>query len=89
MQVEAIHVTFTLSEFIMANSFPEIALLSATKGSMTADTAFLPIFQKICNLGYRSNQIFYYTPCITPTLVTSLRGPSPRHCAHATQLFSK
>ena len=26
------------------------------------------------------NQIFHYTCCITPNRVTSLRGPSPRHC---------
>ena len=34
-------------------------------------------------------QIFYYTHCITPKRVTSLRGPSPCHCAHATQLLLK
>ena len=31
----------------------------------------------------------YYTSCITPKRVTSLLGPSPRHCARATQLHSK
>ena len=36
-----------------------------------------------------SNQIFHYTGCITPKRVTSLRDPSPRHCARATQLLSK
>ena len=36
-----------------------------------------------------SNQIFHYTRCTTPKRVTSLRGPSPRHCARATQLLSK
>ena len=30
-----------------------------------------------------------FTCGITPKLVTSLRGPSPRHCARATQLLSK
>ena len=29
----------------------------------------------------RSNQIFHYTRCITPKCVTSLWGPSLRHCA--------
>ena len=37
----------------------------------------------------KSNQIFRYTRCSTPNRVTSLRGPSPRHCAWATQLLSK
>ena len=32
---------------------------------------------------------FIYTRCSTPKRVTSLRGPSPRHCARATQLLSK
>ena len=36
-----------------------------------------------------SNHIFHYTRCITPKRVTSLRGPYPRHCARATQVFSK
>ena len=36
-----------------------------------------------------SNQIFHYTRWITPKRVTSWRGPSPRHCARATQLLSK
>ena len=35
------------------------------------------------------NQIFHGTTCITPKRVTNLRGPSPRHCAQATQLLSK
>ena len=35
------------------------------------------------------NQIFHYTRCNTPERVTSWRGPSPRHCARATQLLSK
>ena len=37
------------------------------------------------------NQIksFIYTRCSTPKRVTSLRGPSPRHSARATQLLSK
>ena len=34
-------------------------------------------------------QMFHYTRFITPKRVTSLRGSSPRHCAWATQLFSK
>ena len=38
---------------------------------------------------WRSNQIFHYTRCKTPKRVTSWRGPSPRHCARATQLLSK
>ena len=33
------------------------------------------------------NQIFHYTRCNTPKRVTSWRGPSPRHCARATQLL--
>ena len=39
----------------------------------------------------KSNEIksFIYTRCSTPKRVTSLRGPSPRHCARATQLLSK
>ena len=36
-----------------------------------------------------SIQIFHYTRCITPKRVTTWRGPSPRHCARATQLRSK
>ena len=36
-----------------------------------------------------SNQIFHYTRCNTPKRVTSLRGPSLRHCAWATQLHAK
>ena len=35
------------------------------------------------------NQIFCYTRCITSKRPTSLWGPSPRHCAWATPLFSK
>ena len=38
---------------------------------------------------YQINQIFHYTRCNTPKRVTSWRGPSPRHCARATQLLSK
>ena len=34
------------------------------------------------------NQIFHYTRCNTPKRVTSLRGPSPRHCARVTQFIS-
>ena len=41
-----------------------------------------------CGFG-NSNQIFHYTCCIAPKRVTSLRGPSSRHCARAKQLFSK
>ena len=37
----------------------------------------------------KSNQVFYYTRCITPKRVTSLRGPFPRHCARATQLLRR
>ena len=33
--------------------------------------------------------MFPYTRCTTPKLVTSLRGPSVRHSARATQLLSK
>ena len=36
-----------------------------------------------------ANQIFDCTRCSTPKRVTSLRGPSLRHCARATQLLSK
>ena len=36
----------------------------------------------------KSNQIFHYTRCNTPKRVTSWRGPSPPHCARATQLLS-
>ena len=35
------------------------------------------------------NQLFHYTRWITPKRVRSWRGPSPRHCAWATQLLSK
>ena len=35
------------------------------------------------------SQIFHYTCCNTPKRVTSLLGPSPRHCTCATQLLSK
>ena len=38
---------------------------------------------------YVVNEIFRYTRCKTPKRVTSLRGPSPRRCARATQLLSK
>ena len=38
---------------------------------------------------FLSNQIFYYTRCITTKHVTSWRDPSPRHCALATRLFLK
>ena len=40
-------------------------------------------------LAPKSNQIFHYTRWITPKRETSWRGPSPRHCARATQLLSK
>ena len=40
-------------------------------------------------LSRRFNQIFHYTRCIMPKRLTSLRGPSQRHCARATQLHSK
>ena len=35
------------------------------------------------------HQIFHYTRYITPKCVTSLWGPSPRHCTRATRLLSK
>ena len=35
-----------------------------------------------------ANQIFHYTRCIMSKRVTSLRGPSLRHCARATQLHA-
>ena len=35
------------------------------------------------------SSLFHYTRCNTPKRVTSWRGPSPRHCARATQLLSK
>ena len=41
------------------------------------------------NSGPMSNQIFHYTRWIMPKRVTSLRGPSSRHCARTTQLLSK
>ena len=41
------------------------------------------------NLLNQINQILQYTRCNTPKRVTSWRGPSPRHCARATQLLSK
>ena len=37
----------------------------------------------------KSNQIFHYTPCNTLKRVTNWRGPSPRHCAWATQFLLK
>ena len=36
-----------------------------------------------------SNQVFHYTCCNMLKRVMSWRGPSPRHCARATQLLSK
>ena len=36
-----------------------------------------------------TTNLLYYTRCITPKRVTSLRSPSSRHCARATQLHSK
>ena len=35
---------------------------------------------------FTTNHIFCYTRCITPKRATSLQGPSPRHCAWATEL---
>ena len=37
-------------------------------------------------ISFFTNQIFHYTRCNTLKRVTSLRGPSPRHCARVTQL---
>ena len=37
----------------------------------------------------KSNQIFYYTRYFMPMRLTSLRTPSPHHCAQAIQLLSK
>ena len=41
----------------------------------------------LCRLS--NYQIFHYTSCTTPKRVTSLHGPSPRHCARATLILSK
>ena len=51
----------------------------------------LRLFGVVLNfiMAINQNQIFQYTPCNTPKRVTSLRGPSPRHCARAAQLLSK
>ena len=50
---------------------------------------FSKLLKVIKHIFSSSNQIFHYTRCITPKRVTSLWGSSPRHCARATQLFSK
>ena len=34
----------------------------------------------------QENQILIHNRCVTPKRVTSLRGPSPRHCARAARL---
>ena len=49
-------------------------------------TALILLLKKV---QIKSNQIYHYTRCNTPKRVTSLRGPSRRHCAGATQLLSK
>ena len=48
-------------------------------------SCFLPFFFLFIHIYMYiySNQIFPYTRCITLKPVTSLRGPSPRHCATA------
>ena len=45
------------------------------------------IMTVVCQM--KINQIFHYTRCITLKRITSLRGPSPRHCAQATQILAK
>ena len=55
---------------------------------LTGDTNFSCFVTTLSTLS-KSNQIFHFTRCITPKCVTSLPGPSPRHCARATQLHSK
>ena len=49
------------------------------------DSWFLEQLSNVSN----PNQIFYYSRCIVPKRVTSLQGPSPHHCARATQLLWK
>ena len=46
------------------------------------------IYRRFFVLSSLSNQIFC-SRCNTSKRVTSWRGPSPRHCARATQLLSK
>ena len=48
-----------------------------------SENEFLKISDKI------SNQIFYYTRCITPKRVMSWRCPFSHYCVHATYLLSK
>ena len=61
--------------------------MNLTKCPLAAETFALILWQVIDVR--MTNQIFHYTRCITPKRVTSLRGPSPRHWARATQLLSK
>ena len=49
----------------------------------------IKFLQNEIKLEKRWNQIFHYTSGITPKRVTSLRGPTSRHCSRATQLISK
>ena len=50
-------------------------------------TGLSTIHSEYLFINYQSiNQILHYTRCITPKRVTSLLGPSSRHCALATQL---
>ena len=41
------------------------------------------------SLFFKMNQIFHHTRFITPKRVANWRGPSPSHCARATQFFFK
>ena len=56
---------------------------------MTLWIKFYGVIQSCSIFNFKSNQNFYYTRCITPERVTSLRGPTPRYCAQATQLLLK
>ena len=56
--------------------------LTSINGIMGGISVNLP--HKSTLVAARNNtkyQIFYYTRCITPKRVTSLRGPSRHHCA--------
>ena len=52
---------------------------------------YLQDWSKFKRKNYLLNQnyIFHCSRCITPNRATSLRSPSPRHCAWATQLLLK
>ena len=50
--------------------------------------ACMNLMSKICIL-LKSNHIFQYTCCVTPTCLSSLRVRSPRHLVRVIQFLSK